>query len=282
MQMPNRNGSSGGYRYGFQGQEVDNEIKGEGNSVNYKYRMHDPRIGRFFAVDPLTAQYPHNSPYTFSENSTIAFVELEGLEKTWYQKAANNVLNSHFEDRKTIQGMSVSNPDRAKLLKENAETINTFIKTIQLETNNSFYVKVRTAEISITGSLSNANMVVETDVHGGTWLNGNDIYVKNDAGGGAGFGLKAGVKGSFLSGNITVFSNPADVGKEMDKVTGGAFSSWHISTVIGGYESGNISGTKENKESVFGEISVVYQWVLLLVLVCHFLLGMVLLHIATM
>lgn len=43
--------------------------------------MHDPRIGRFFAIDPLASKYPHNSPYAFSENSTIAFVELEGLER---------------------------------------------------------------------------------------------------------------------------------------------------------------------------------------------------------
>ena len=69
------------YRYGFQGQENDPEVKGEGNSVNYKYRMHDPRVGRFFAIDPLTAEYPWNSPYAFSENVVINAVELEGLEK---------------------------------------------------------------------------------------------------------------------------------------------------------------------------------------------------------
>jgi len=63
------------------GQEKDDEIKGEGNSVNYKYRMHDPRLGRFFAVDPLAAKYPYNSPYAFSENDVIAHIELEGLEK---------------------------------------------------------------------------------------------------------------------------------------------------------------------------------------------------------
>ncbi len=68
------------YRYGFQGQEKDDEVKGDGNSVNYKYRMHDPRIGRFFAVDPLAPKYPHNSPYAFSENKVIAWGELEGLE----------------------------------------------------------------------------------------------------------------------------------------------------------------------------------------------------------
>jgi RHS repeat-associated protein len=81
MVMPNRNGSEGSYRYGFQGQEKDDEVKGAGESVNYKYRMHDPRIGRFFAVDPLTDSYPWNSPYSFSENVVINAVELEGLEK---------------------------------------------------------------------------------------------------------------------------------------------------------------------------------------------------------
>ncbi|PHK17238.1 hypothetical protein VF12_39790 [Nostoc linckia z15] len=43
--------------------------------------MHDPRVGRFFAVDPLAPKYPHNSPYAFSENDVISHVELEGLEK---------------------------------------------------------------------------------------------------------------------------------------------------------------------------------------------------------
>src|SRR5690554_4959080 len=70
----------GSYRYGFQGQEMDDEVKGEGNSVNYKYSMHDPRVGRFFAVDPLAPDYPWNSPYAFSENRVIDGVELEGLE----------------------------------------------------------------------------------------------------------------------------------------------------------------------------------------------------------
>ncbi|QYS87103.1 thrombospondin type 3 repeat-containing protein [Flavobacterium oreochromis] len=81
--VPNRHGSSkpNGYRYGFQGQERDDELKGEGNSLNYTFRMHDPRVGRFFAVDPLESRYPWNSPYAFSENDVISSVELEGLEK---------------------------------------------------------------------------------------------------------------------------------------------------------------------------------------------------------
>src|SRR5690554_8156567 len=34
MQMPGRNGSTGDYRYRFQGQAKDDEVKGEGNSIN--------------------------------------------------------------------------------------------------------------------------------------------------------------------------------------------------------------------------------------------------------
>ncbi|MEE4247576.1 MAG: Mbeg1-like protein, partial [Kangiellaceae bacterium] len=68
------------YRYGFQNQEGDDEVAGKGNSVNYTFRMHNPRLGRFFAVDPLSSMYPHNSPYAFSENRVIDAIELEGLE----------------------------------------------------------------------------------------------------------------------------------------------------------------------------------------------------------
>ena len=81
MLIPGRHGNSADYRYGFQAQELDNEIKGEGNSINYKFRMHDPRVGRFFAVDPLDHAYSWNSPYSFSENRLIDATELEGGEK---------------------------------------------------------------------------------------------------------------------------------------------------------------------------------------------------------
>jgi RHS repeat-associated protein len=80
MLVPNRHGSSESYRYGFQGQEKDDEVKGEGNSLNYTFRMHDARVGRFFSTDPLEVELPWNSPYVFSENRLLDGVELEGLE----------------------------------------------------------------------------------------------------------------------------------------------------------------------------------------------------------
>ncbi len=95
MQLFGRHEQVASYRYGFQGQEKDDEVKDiEGSSINYKYRMHDPRIGRFFAIDPLAKKYPHNSPYAFSENRVIDGVELEGLE----------VISVHLTGRATVTG----------------------------------------------------------------------------------------------------------------------------------------------------------------------------------
>jgi len=65
--------------------------------------MHDPRIGRFFAIDPLAPEYPHNSTYAFSENRLIDGVELEGLEvvdsdsKDTFQDAGGGTIRSKPE-----------------------------------------------------------------------------------------------------------------------------------------------------------------------------------------
>src|SRR5690606_28712401 len=80
MLQPGRHANTADYRYGFQGQEMDDKIKGEGNSYDFMFRMHDPRVGRFLSLDPLAPQYPHNSPYAFSENRVIDGIDLEGRE----------------------------------------------------------------------------------------------------------------------------------------------------------------------------------------------------------
>lgn len=78
--MPGRNYNANQYRYGYQNQEMDNEVYGTGNLYAFEYRMDDPRLGRFWSIDPLAAKYPWNSPYAFSENRVISAIELEGLE----------------------------------------------------------------------------------------------------------------------------------------------------------------------------------------------------------
>jgi RHS repeat-associated protein len=81
MIMPNRSYSaSSDYRFGFNGKENDNEVKGEGNEQDYGMRIYDPRVGRFLSIDPINKKYPELTPYQFASNSPIWGVDQDGLE----------------------------------------------------------------------------------------------------------------------------------------------------------------------------------------------------------
>jgi RHS repeat-associated protein len=72
--------TSTNYRYGFNGKENDNEVKGEGNQQDYGMRIYDTRLVRFLSVDPITADYPELTPYQFASNSPISGIDMDGLE----------------------------------------------------------------------------------------------------------------------------------------------------------------------------------------------------------
>jgi len=72
------------YRYGFNGKENDNEVKGEGNQQDYGFRIYDPRLGRFLSVDPLDEEYPWYTPYQFAGNTPIQATDLDGLEPAYH------------------------------------------------------------------------------------------------------------------------------------------------------------------------------------------------------
>ena len=71
---------AGRYRYGFNGKENDNEVKGVGDQIDYGMRVYDPRIGKFLSVDPLEKKYPELSTYQFSSNSPISAIDIDGME----------------------------------------------------------------------------------------------------------------------------------------------------------------------------------------------------------
>lgn len=80
MIQPGRSFSSDSYRYGFNGKENDNEVKGDGNQQDYGMRIYDPRVGKFLSVDPITRAYSELTPYQFASNSPIKLIDIDGLE----------------------------------------------------------------------------------------------------------------------------------------------------------------------------------------------------------
>lgn len=89
MLIQERSYSSPAYRYGFNGMEKDDEVKGEGNSYDFGARMLNPRVGRWFKTDPILQKYPYDSPYMFSGNSPISIMDPDGERKKKVTKIFN-------------------------------------------------------------------------------------------------------------------------------------------------------------------------------------------------
>ena len=82
--LPNRHASTDSYRYGFNGMEKDDELKGEGNSYDYMNRFYDPRIGRFTSLDKLKSKFTYASPYVYVLNNPIYLIDSDGRDVAGY------------------------------------------------------------------------------------------------------------------------------------------------------------------------------------------------------
>ena len=66
------------YRYGFNGKENDNEVKGTGNQLDFGERTYDPRIGRWLSMDPLADHAPGWTPYRAFYDNPIYWTDPNG------------------------------------------------------------------------------------------------------------------------------------------------------------------------------------------------------------
>jgi len=81
MEMPGRRWrvtGEGAARFGYNGKENDNEVKGEGNAIDFGARLYDARVGRWMSVDPKAQLMPAWSPYSFCFNQPLVFVDPDG------------------------------------------------------------------------------------------------------------------------------------------------------------------------------------------------------------
>ncbi|NAS12669.1 RHS repeat domain-containing protein [Poritiphilus flavus] len=73
-------GNSTAQKWKFEGQELNEDLSLD--VYEWKYRVHDPSIGRFWQLDPLAEDYSWMTTYQFSSNQPIHAAELEGLESS--------------------------------------------------------------------------------------------------------------------------------------------------------------------------------------------------------
>ena len=132
------------YRFGFNGQEKTDEIAGEGNHLDFKYRGYDSRIGKFWSVDPLAKNYPWNSPFAFAENRVIEGIDLEGKEysEAGLSEAAKDAVIS--PELYNFYPTKLKMESAAQLFKDRSSEVHNFIAipiSLQKSTINLQYSK---------------------------------------------------------------------------------------------------------------------------------------------
>jgi RHS repeat-associated protein len=99
------------------------------NLLSYKFRFHDPALGRFISIDPLAEKYNYNSTFAFAENKLGLGVEYEGLEMVGYSNVGDAVWRgagfSHVPDRG--ENIAMAKKTAINTAKVTAEVIGTAV-----------------------------------------------------------------------------------------------------------------------------------------------------------
>jgi RHS repeat-associated protein len=94
--QPGRMYNSAEYRYGYNGKEKDDELKGNGNSYNYGARFYDPRVARFLSLDPQQKKFPGRTPYLYAGNNPALYVDVNGEEEGFLEDDGKRGVNDGF------------------------------------------------------------------------------------------------------------------------------------------------------------------------------------------
>jgi RHS repeat-associated protein len=87
VELDGRTVSLDGYRFGFQGYESDDEVKGPKNEYRTQFRQYDPRIGRWQSQDSKSRNYPAWSTYAGNGNNPIINVDIDGNDFIFFAGA---------------------------------------------------------------------------------------------------------------------------------------------------------------------------------------------------
>jgi len=170
--MPGRKykAGSGLYRYGFNGKENDNEVKGDGNEQDYGMRIYEPRIGRFLSEDPITKNYPELTPYQFASNRPVDGIDEDGLE---FLKDFNSNQNKYFQAQrdamlKPRESVQSYDPSKKSFTQSWRDSKN-FFANITYQMANGLYTFPQQLTRGITGQSQISNIGGNTYPAGGVF-----------------------------------------------------------------------------------------------------------------
>ena len=152
MLMTGRTYGSNSYKFGFNGQELDNEVTGvTGSHYTAEFWEYDSRLGRRWNLDPAFAEKPWMSTYHAFSNKPIinidpngaldeVFINGDNADEAFKQLQASTslCLTRNIETGKIeAEGESVTDEDKKLLDAINSTTIKVDIKTNNTNTTSS-------------------------------------------------------------------------------------------------------------------------------------------------
>jgi RHS repeat-associated protein len=109
MLMPGRSFSSTEYRFGFNGMENDNEVKGVGKSLDFNARIYNSRLGRFLSIDPMAFKFANMSHYSFAANSPVLLIDDNGNEPARNQAGTIQQAVAQWSQNKKTTAQDIMN-----------------------------------------------------------------------------------------------------------------------------------------------------------------------------
>jgi len=91
--------------YGYNGKELETDF--DFNLLFYGARLHDPALGRFTGVDPISDKFPHLSTFNYASNDPISNIDLHGLQGTrfdvTFEHRAKKVLSGEMSKEEFLE-----------------------------------------------------------------------------------------------------------------------------------------------------------------------------------
>lgn len=103
--MPDRNYLAEKYRFGFNGMEKDDEVKGNGSSYTTEHRFYDSRLGKWMSVDPVVNHSVStyigfaNNPVSYTDPSGSAPSQLPSYSESTYRDPPASTYRPTFTYR---------------------------------------------------------------------------------------------------------------------------------------------------------------------------------------
>lgn len=218
--MPGRSFSGGEYRFGFNGQEKDNEVSGTGNTMTAEFWEYDSRLGRRWNLDPVDK--PWMSSYHAFSNKPIWKIDPNGANDGIYLVDEETGNKTKVSDQGDKEGYDIIytgkvNADGSMSAKNTSSTVlidNGITETLE-KNGKKFDPEYRTYNFSDRTNRAVVNFMLTATL---TYMTGG--FLGSLPGGGSGLLSSVGAYGeqALLRGGIEFSTQLAVNGGDLSKV----------------------------------------------------------------